>query len=66
MKGDDVAGAPEPCDDGGLGLASRLENISRALILFDIPEETLVFFVTKTGVESAFGGSAGSAAEDER
>lgn len=48
-KEEEAEGAVRFCDDGGI--ASRLpENFSKALIRFEIPDDTLIFFATRTGL----------------
>jgi hypothetical protein len=51
---DEVADGPDTVGLEPMGVPSRLENFSRALIRLEMPEETLIFFAMSTGVGGPF------------
>lgn len=51
---DEAADGPDTVGLEPIGVPSRLESLSRALIRLEMPEETLIFLAMSTGVGGPF------------
>lgn len=56
LSNDEDADAPAMELPGGVGVPSRLENFSSALIRLEMPDDTLIFLAMRTGVGGSLSG----------